>query len=119
MGAVIPLAAAGPSGRLSRADERLAGTLLGLLVCGHPLDPAWWVGGSRARRRVPGRHGVLHHPPVRRCGDLVTPLALVQNQIGHEQSSVFLVVDRAFTTFVGVMTSVALILATHLGRERR
>ncbi len=111
--AVVPLAAADVRGRLRRAWQRFAGTLVGLVVAALVLaaQPGEWaVVALVAVLQVATELVVIQRYALAMV--FVTPMALLMTYLGRGSSD-GLVLDRAATTAIGVLVGVAVILVQH------
>ncbi|GAA4709956.1 Fusaric acid resistance protein-like [Promicromonospora umidemergens] len=116
--AVVPMSAPDATGRLTRAAQRLAGTLVGvviawaLLAAGPPPLVVIAVAAvlqAGAELYVGRNYGLAML--------FITPLALSMTHLANPVPVSGLVSDRALDTLVGVAVAVAITLLTHERRQ--
>ncbi|WP_245605931.1 FUSC family protein [Promicromonospora kroppenstedtii] len=115
--AVVPMSAPDASGRIMRATQRLAGTLVGVVIAWALLaaaPPALVVIAVAALLQAGAELYVGRNYAVAML--FITPLALSMTHLAHPVPVSGLVSDRAIDTVVGVAVAVVITLLT---QERR
>lgn len=116
--AVVPMSAPDASGRLTRAAQRLAGTLVGVVIAWALLvasPPPLLVIAVAALLQAGAELYVGRNYGLAML--FITPLALSMTQLAHPVPVGALVGDRAIDTFIGVVVAVAITLLTHERRQ--
>ena len=116
---VVPMAAPSASARVTRAVQRVVGTLGGVLITGAvlALDPAPLAliliiaAAQLGAELLIGRNYAL-------ALLFITPLALSMVQLGHPLPVAQLVGDRMIETVLGVAVAIVITLATRERRQR-
>ncbi|MFI2487445.1 FUSC family protein [Promicromonospora kroppenstedtii] len=116
--AVVPMSAPDASGRLLRAAQRLAGTLVGVVIAWVLLaaaPPPLVVIAVAALLQAGAELYVGRNYAVAML--FITPLALSMTHLAHPVPVSGLVSDRAIDTVVGVAVAVVITLLTHERRQ--
>lgn len=116
--AVVPMSAPDASGRLMRAAQRLAGTLVGVLIAWALLaaaPPPLVVIAVAALLQAGAELYVGRNYALAML--FITPLALSMTHLAHPVPVAGLVGDRALDTLVGVAVAVVITLLTHERRQ--
>ncbi|MFI9489676.1 FUSC family protein [Promicromonospora sp. NPDC052451] len=116
--AVVPMAAPDAAGRLVRAAQRLAGTLVGVLIAWELLaagPPPLVVIAVAALLQAGAELWVGRNYAVAML--FITPLALSMTHLAHPVPVGGLVGERALDTLIGVVVAVAITLLTHERRQ--
>ncbi|WP_232216032.1 FUSC family protein [Promicromonospora sukumoe] len=116
--AVVPMSAPDASGRLLRAAQRLAGTLVGVLLAWALLaaaPPPLVVIAVAALLQAGAELYVGRNYALAML--FITPLALSMTHLAHPVPVSGLVSDRALDTVVGVAVAVVITLLTHERRQ--
>lgn len=116
--AVVPMSAPDASGALMRAAQRLAGTLVGVLLAWALLTagpPPLVVIAVAALLQAGAELYVGRNYAVAML--FITPLALSMTHLANPVPVSGLVVDRALDTLIGVAVAVAITLLTHERRQ--
>lgn len=116
--AVVPMSAPDASGALMRAAQRLAGTLVGVLLAWALLTagpPPLVVIAVAALLQAGAELYVGRNYAVAML--FITPLALSMTHLAHPVPVAGLVGDRAVDTLVGVAVAVVITLLTHERRQ--
>ncbi|MGW2091299.1 FUSC family protein [Promicromonospora sukumoe] len=116
--AVVPMSAPDASGALMRAAQRLAGTLVGVLLAWALLTagpPPLVVIAVAALLQAGAELYVGRNYAVAML--FITPLALSMTHLANPVPVSGLVADRALDTLIGVAVAVAITLLTHERRQ--
>ncbi|GAA2228734.1 FUSC family protein [Promicromonospora sukumoe] len=116
--AVVPMSAPDASGALMRAAQRLAGTLVGVVIAWALLTagpPPLVVIAVAALLQAGAELYVGRNYAVAML--FITPLALSMTHLANPVPVSGLVADRALDTLIGVAVAVAITLLTHEGRQ--
>ncbi|MFD7307959.1 FUSC family protein [Promicromonospora sp. NPDC059942] len=116
--AVVPMSAPDASGAIMRAAQRLAGTLVGVLLAWALLTagpPPLVVIAVAALLQAGAELYVGRNYAVAML--FITPLALSMTHLAHPVPVAGLVSDRAIDTLIGVVVAVAITLLTHERRQ--
>jgi len=116
--AVVPMSAPDAAGRLTRAAQRLAGTLVGVVIAWALLlaaPPPLVVIAIAALLQAGAELYVGRNYGVAML--FITPLALSMAQLANPVPVGGLVADRALDTLVGVAVAVVITLLTHERRQ--
>ncbi|WP_285106087.1 FUSC family protein [Promicromonospora sp. MEB111] len=116
--AVVPMSAPDAAGALMRAAQRLAGTLVGVLLAWALLTagpPPLVVIAVAALLQAGAELYVGRNYAVAML--FITPLALSMTHLAHPVPVAGLVSDRAVDTLVGVVVAVVITLLTHERRQ--
>lgn len=116
--AVVPMSAPDASGALMRAAQRLAGTLVGVLIAWALLTagpPPLVVIAVAALLQAGAELYVGRNYAVAML--FITPLALSMTHLANPVPVSGLVADRALDTLIGVAVAVAITLLTHERRQ--
>ncbi|MFI2364415.1 FUSC family protein [Promicromonospora sp. NPDC019610] len=116
--AVVPMSAPDASGAIMRAAQRLAGTLVGVLLAWVLLTagpPPLVVIAVAALLQAGAELYVGRNYAVAML--FITPLALSMTHLAHPVPVAGLVSDRAIDTLVGVVVAVVITLLTHERRQ--
>ncbi|MFJ3404503.1 FUSC family protein [Promicromonospora sp. NPDC090134] len=116
--AVVPMSAPDASGALMRAAQRLAGTLVGVLLAWALLTagpPPLVVIAVAALLQAGAELYVGRNYAVAML--FITPLALSMTHLAHPVPVAGLVSDRAVDTLIGVVVAVVITLLTHERRQ--
>ncbi|MFD6446538.1 FUSC family protein [Promicromonospora sp. NPDC060204] len=116
--AVVPMSAPDASGAIMRAAQRLAGTLVGVLLAWALLTagpPPLVVIAVAALLQAGAELYVGRNYAVAML--FITPLALSMTHLAHPVPVAGLVSDRAIDTLIGVVVAVVITLLTHERRQ--
>jgi hypothetical protein len=116
--AVVPMSAPDASGRIMRAAQRLAGTLVGVVIAWALLaaaPPPLVVIAVAALLQAGAELYVGRNYALAML--FITPLALSMTHLAHPVPVSGLVSDRALDTVVGVAVAVVITLLTHERRQ--